>query len=274
MIKCHLDLIELEKKAIPISPFHGRSKTIYDSSLGWITIKGGGWTWSKKFYLISKKDKHLVFGLYGEKDAKREIKVSNYLLESKIRAGKVIGWTRLDHFTVNSNRIDISDICFSDGSKVYPSLIAYHHIIPVRTADLSFMSHQERTKWIDLTCKSMNWSFESYLTNFSRTLGMELARLHQLGGTNDTLTWDNITLAAEWTDFEWFYVPGIPLPDGTTCEMIEERQWKSCIDAFEVVDKLAALIEPNSRSKAIMDCLEGYEAANGPINIRKDWCEY
>lgn len=260
------------KRARPLSPLHGRTRTARTQEHGWVSIKGGGWTWGEVPVLVSRKDAQLVFGLYGAADADRETRVSGWLSDRGLHATRVLGWAPLTTLPGPTGTIDVSGVRYSDGTALQPVLLATQSRIPLRVADLGFLSAHARVLWRERTCRVMGWRTRTFTGEFAATLGESLALLHRLGGTNDTLTWDNITLAAEWTDFEWFYVPGHPLPDGTTDERLGERQWKSCVDAFEVVDRLAAIFAPRQRLPSIRSCLDAYEHAQGPADVRIDWC--
>ena len=263
----------LVEKASPLSVLHGRSRSIYSSDWGWLSFKGCGWTWGKSPVLVSKKDAQLVFGLFGKADAVRESKVSDWLLRFPQDASRVLGWLPALEAGSFPSEIPLDEICYNDGTLVEPVVLVTQSLCPWRVADFGFMSSVERTKAVETACHSRQWSPRKFCAEFATQLGSALARLHLAGGTNDTLTYDNITLAAEWIDFEWLYVPGIELPDGCTDQMLSVRQWKSCLDAFEVVDKLCALCdyEKPSRLEHIDLCLGAYEANRGPVQIRDDW---
>lgn len=260
------------RRARPLSPLHGRTRTLRTRAHGWVSIKGGGWTWGEVPVLVSRKDAQLVFGLYGAVEAEREARVSRWLADGGAHAARVLTWAPLADLPVRGGALDVSATCYRDGTPLLPALLATCARIPLRVADLGFLSPRARDRWRDRTCCVMGWSARGFAATFAGALGASLAALHRRGATNDTLTWDNVTLAAEWTDFEWLYAPGHPLPDGTTDERLDERQWKSCIDAFEVVDRLAAFFAPRRRLPTIRACLDAYEQAGGPVDVRADWC--
>lgn len=255
------------------SPFHGRSRTVEVPDLGWVSFKGGGWTWGEKRTLISRKDRQMVFGLFGQSDAERELAVSSWLGGRTEDAAIVLGWIPLCNTTVFPHEFHPQRVKYIDETPVNPVILATRSRIPIRVADLAFIQGAERNAWLQRARKAREWTADNFSGNFGAALGAALARLHLLGGTNDSLTWDNVTLAAEWTDFEWLYIPGHELPDGSTDERLPERQWKSCIDAFEVVDKLEALLggTTSDRRAAIRCCLNAYEKSGGPVSIGEDW---
>jgi hypothetical protein len=259
-------------RAFAISPWHGRSRSAHTPDHGWLSFKGGGWTWGNQPILVSRKDRQLVFGLYGQADAERELAVSDILLAQGARATRVLGWVPVELSGIFSDS-GVAAVRYSDGTPVQPVVLVTSSKVPARVADLGFLHGPERVQWIERACDAAGWRVAEFVQSFAAELGRSLAQLHQRGGTNDVLTWDNITLAAEWTDFEWFYYPGYPLPDGTTDVDLQARQWKSCIDAFEVVDRLAALVcgVDGARHEAIDVCLHAYEQAKGPIAIGDDW---
>lgn len=276
MPKVSSSLIELvdawHPHAKAISPWHGRSRSVKATGYGWLSFKGGGWTWGERPVLCSRKDDRLVFGLFSRKDAEREIRVSNWLHRHCLRATTVLGCVQLDDTRIFPGEF-YADVQYLDGTFVDPVVLVVQSLIPTRVADLGFLSGPTRATWILETCKVTGWNPRAFAHDFARTLGSSLACLHLVGATNDILTWDNVTLAAEWTDFEWFYVPGEPLPDGSAGERLAERQWKSCIDAFEVVDRLAAFLglTTSGRRNAIAECLSAYQRACGPVDISDDW---
>lgn len=255
------------------TPFHGRSRVIYIPGVGWMSFKGGGWTWGEKPWLVSRKEPQMIFGIFGRAEADRELAVSRWLHDRSEDATDVLGWVSAAEVGVFSPQMNLDGLRFGDGSAVDPVILAVRSRIPVRVADLAFLRGASRSRWYERTCRARGWSAERFDADFAQRLGEALARLHLLGGTNDTLTWDNITLAAEWIDFEWLFVPGHPLPDGTTDQRLAERQWKSCVDAFEVVDKLSAMLggDLTTRRYAIRCCMEAYERSDGPVRIRSDW---
>ena len=58
---------------------------------------------------------------------------------------------------------------------------------------------------------------------------------HWAGAVNDTLNSENISVAGETTDFEWFHAPGIPMPDGSRDENIEARRAKEAVYLVETL---------------------------------------
>jgi hypothetical protein len=262
------------QKTKPISPLHGRSITILADNNKWLSFKGIGWTWAKAKFLISKKDSRLIFGLYDKLNADREMKVSSWLKDNNILSGNTVSCFPLSTFSsfphwewVNQT----NNIQYNDGSIIEPYILVTEHVCPIRVADLFFFAEKERERWIDLVCANMNWERNSYLDNFSNFVGLQLARLHLAGATNDTLTWDNITLAGELTDFEWIYVPGISTMCGSNDLNLTNRQWKSCIDMFEILDRLGFIFDPVARGRVVETCIASYEYHGGPIPIRYDW---
>lgn len=260
-------------RAAPLSPLHGRTRTVRVPRLGWVSFKGGGWTWGERSVLVSRKDAQLVFGLFGRVDAEREQAVSHWLQTRLLHAARVLGWARVSELGVFENHVDLAGTRFLDGTLVDPAILVTLNRVPVRVADLAFITGTARERWLSRACRATGWRRDRYALEFAGALGRALAALHLAGATNDTLTWDNVTLAAEWTDFEWLYVPGHPLPDGSTDERLAERQWKSCVDGFEVVDRLATFLGAGAarRLASIRVCLDAYEHAGGPVPIRQDW---
>ena len=254
-------------------PVSWRSRTVYVPTVGWISFKGGGWTWGERQLLVSRKGPQMVFGIFGRADAEREVAVSGWLRARTDDAAEVLGWVASADAGIFPPETAVANLRHCDGSPAAPVVLVTRSGIPVRIAELAFLRGSARSRWMARACQVRGWSRDTFATDFAGRLGAALARLHSLGGTNDVLSWDNVTLAAEWTDFEWLYVPGHPLPEASTDERLAERQWKSCIDAFEVVDRLTAMLggDPFARRGAIRGCLDAYERSEGPVAIRSDW---
>jgi hypothetical protein len=210
-----------------ISPLHGRSAWIMDSKWGAVSIKGIGWTIGNIRQLPSPKDARMIFGLYGRKEAEREWQVSQYLRSNDIRATRVLGYT--DNFDERQEPLR-----YLDGSLVHPTLLYTQSISPWRVADLTWMNEAEKIIAFSVIRRALHWNNEDFISRFMSTLSNCMAKYHSLGCINDSLSADNVTLAAEVTDFEWFGTPFHPLPDGTLLENNVNRQCKEIIYAYEI----------------------------------------
>ncbi len=85
----------LKKNALHISPLHGRAVALKKSDYEWLTVKGGGWNYGGPQIYLSKKDDELVFGLYGEASAERELQVSKKLQAISNDFPKVLYYIRI-----------------------------------------------------------------------------------------------------------------------------------------------------------------------------------
>jgi hypothetical protein len=105
------------------------------------------------------------------------------------------------------------------------------------------------------------------------TLGRTIGVYHRHDCVNDTLEASNVTLMGEITDFEWFSVPGVPLPDGTEPDMLVERQQKELLYAAEIGQELGALSGTRvSLQSTLRWCVEEY-AAQQPKDAVLRWAE-
>lgn len=213
-----------------VSPKHGRSLAIPDHD-AWVSIKGIGWTLGGPRVLCSPKDTEMVFGLFGRRDAEREIRVSRRFAALGLDMPRVLGLRPLTG--------PHDGAVYRNGDRVDPVLLYTRTRCPVRVADLAYYSPAVKASALAASARVMGWS--DVLTGFCRHLGATVGRAHRLGCANDTLAFDNVTLCAEVVDFEWLFVPGEPLPDGTTDENLLERQRKEMIYGLEVGCDLAAL---------------------------------
>jgi hypothetical protein len=213
-----------------ISPLHGRSVTRQLENTVFVEIKGTGWSWGGPRALESPKE-DMVFGLYFDREAQREMAVSSVLRTLKqFSSTEVIGTATFCgdcHLPVIMKR------------EAQPALLYTRCLCPVRVADLAYFSWEERRQAVELAASTRGWAPERYLFEFADVLGCSVAALHDHGGVNDTLEPSNVTLAGEITDCEWIYVPGIATPDGCHDVQLEARQGKELIYGTEVVTHLA-----------------------------------
>ncbi len=226
------------------TPIHGRScfATLVDGKT-WC-IKGVGWSFGPPYFLQSPKDDRLYFGLFDKRDAERELKVSNWLARHGLRTARVAGYVALTEALIE--RITGGKpLAFKDGTPLFAVQQYTQTIVPYRVADLAYFNDAKRISVMKETAAMCGWSKEPecFVRDFADQLTDTVLKYHALDCVNDSLVWDNITLAAEPIDFEWFSVPGIVLPDGTDPTiMLEPRQQKELLYIGEVSVQLAALL--------------------------------
>ena len=223
--------VELRHDVYNISPLHGRS-SLYESGGRFVYIKGSGWTFGGASVVASPKEPGLVFGLLDKRFAERELEVSKVLNSHNIKACRVLGFGDLQGFR-------------------HPNLEATQLFVstlyPLRVADLSFIPYLDlRAKYVEDVAKICGLAISNlndFVYWFVESLTNTVLQLHSIGGVCDSLTYDNVTLAAELVDFEWLFVPGIPTPDGSTDIFIEERQKKAAIYICEIGFYLANFLD-------------------------------
>ena len=234
-------------------------------------IKGVGWTIGGPSVLLSRKDDELCFGLYDKKSALREIAVSEYIENLKIPATRVIGYAEIKERLLTKAK-------FSSGKPILPCLLYTQTLSPLRVNDLIYFNSNQKLEIVSRIAMIFDIAPKKYFDWFCIRLSETVAMLHEAGGCNDTLDWSNITLAGEITDFEWIYVPSIPLPWGNGKINLFERQEKEIIYAFEICVKLSHLLELDQRaltSKIIALLEKGYnkhskDKLNIFSNLRKE----
>lgn len=247
-----------------VSPLHGRSATMLLKNGDFVSIKGVGWTWGGPRIRVSPKDPELVFGLLGQDDAVREIAVSEWLADRGLHAARVMGAARLTHVPINGTVVSVADARWRGGKPMRPTLLYTRLRTPVRVADLPHLSPSARSLAMVHAATILGCELDDASRHFTTTLGEQLGRLHDAGCINDTLAPDNITIGCELLDFEWFTVPGIPLPDGTGLEREEERRKKEIIYALEICRYFSLWSVPAQRFADILAWLrEGYTRGGG-----------
>lgn len=271
---------DLYPLATPPSPLHGRSVAAYSVEIDdWIHFKGGGCTWGRKRFLNSRKDNELILGLYDLKCARREAEVSAWFDEARrdgyeIHTTCVLGWLDLEKTSIDSTGEAIG-LTYANGVVAQPVVLLTACQTPYRLVDLLFFDLEDRKALFEESWSSVLTPEQpDPIRGFAECLGQSLAHFHRAGGSNDTLVWDNVTIRCEWTDFEWMYAPGVPLPCGSTDENLIERQWKNCLDAMEIIDRLVCVIATTDKAQRCfyMDvCLTAYEQNGGPSRFREDW---
>lgn len=247
------------------SPRHGRSACIALGPVEHVAVKGVGWTWAQPRVFRSEKDPQLTFGLLARADAERELRVSRELARMGVPAGRVLGHGLLGSVPGPDGSVDLSGATWSDGTPIQPCLCYTRHTSAFRVADLGLLDPAIGTQAAGTAAAARGWPPEQHVERLAADLGRTLATLHRMGCVNDTLAPDNLTLAGEITDFEWFTVPGIPLPDGSDTERLAERQDKELTYAMEVVCHLAwGLRRPAEAAPGLTLLLDSYRANAGP----------
>jgi len=222
-----------------LTPIHGRSAVCYYEEKSFFAIKGSGWSYGGPLILKSPKENSLTFGLFEKKLAAREFAVSSRLQSAGVRAGRVIGWHSLEKSSLIVNA-SIDDLINAEPALLYTNLI-----FPLRVADLSYLTPEHRILAIEEASVLARWNYINqydFILNFIRTLTASIDQIHDCGGVFDGLSYDNVTLAAEILDFEWFFLPGLPLPDGSSDQNLYKRQRKSLIYLAEIGYQLASLL--------------------------------
>jgi len=234
----------LEKRQTPysVSFLHGRSAVVLFADECFVTIKGVGWTWGGPRVLSSPKDVALTFGLFSLKDAERELRVSRWLVARNLPAAKVLGLVRLDSIPTGTGELALRGAKSPDGDLINPTLLFTQTLSPVRVADLPVISPEARSATLDHACWRMGWSRENFVKQFTQQLGRNIGLMHDSKCINDTLEAGNITVCAEFIDFEWFTTPDEPLPDGTLFENAEGRRDKEIIYGLEIAIHLATVV--------------------------------
>ncbi len=250
-----------------LSPLHGRSVVIARPEGTFISLKGVGWTWGGPRVFASPKDRELTFGLLARRDADREVMVSAWLADRGLPGARVLGAARFAVVPAVGRPDDVlSDARWPDGSCIEPTLLYTLVRSPVRVADLPLMSGLLRKTAIEHAAHVMGWPARDLGRAFTSYLGYQVGALHAAGCVNDTLQADNVTVVGELLDFEWFTVPGIPLPDGTGTESMAARQGKEIVYALEIARLLGHVVLGGVLFSDLLSWLrEGYvEGRGGP----------
>lgn len=257
VIKAHRPLV--------ISRIHGRSAVILKDGTGFISLKGIGWTSGGPRIMVSPKDPELIFGLLPAADAIREVAVSEWLQSRNLPGAEVLGRATLMGIPSSSGYIDLTNARWLNGHHINANLLYTRTISPVRVADVALFDVATKGVVLDHAFAAMGWTRPTAPYLFSVNLGNSVGRLHAAGCVNDTLSPDNVTLCGELLDFEWFTVPGIALPDGTSLERLTYRQQKEILYLVEVCQVFCTYLDnPISHSHLIAWVREGYQAGSGP----------
>lgn len=248
-----------------ISRLHGRSAVLLKEGVGFIAVKGIGWTSGGPRIMVSPKDPELIFGLLPATDAIREVAVSEWLQDRNLPGAEVLGRATLIGIPSSLGHIDLTNARWLNGRCINPNLLYTRTISPVRVADIPLLNASERGLFFDHAFAEMGWSQSTACYLFCFTLGNSVGRLHAAGCVNDTLSSDNVTICGEILDFEWFTVPGIALPDGTSLENLACRQEKEILYLIEVCQVFCCYLDNLiSHNLIVAWALQGYKAGNGP----------
>lgn len=205
------------------------------------SLKGAGWVHGPPWAFASPKDAQLYFGLMDRVSGEREMKVSKWFEQNAIHSTRV-------RFLFPLNKYELSliglkpDVKFKNGTRVNPVVLITESQAAYRVDDYNPRSHEEWLKEFSQSNAGSGNSEEgllSCLNEFAGKLAKSINTYQFLGASNDTLSPDNVTVAGEITDYEWIYVPGIPLPDGSTDIMLYERQLKEAIYYVDILLSLA-----------------------------------
>lgn len=95
------------------------------------------------------------------------------------------------------------------------------------------------------------WSPPHFLEAFCYELTKTAGMMHKLGCCNDTLDPNNVTLAAEITDFEWITTLACSLPVAPYYPDIEKRRAKEIVYLLEVCFQLSCYMGKVNRISEI-----------------------
>lgn len=219
------------------------------------SLKGVGWVHGPPWAFVSPKDDQLFFGLMDRASADREIKVSEWFEQAEIHSTRVRYYIPLNEYELSLVGLK-PDVKFKNGTMVDPVVLVTESLAAFRVNDYAPQSHKEwleEFKYLNTIKDKRDDTLIFHLNVFAAKLAKSIDTYQFLGAANDTLSADNVTVAGEITDYEWIYVPGIPLPDGSTDIMLKKRQLK---EAFYYVDILLSLADGLSINISIREISE------------------
>lgn len=207
----------------------------------WLSLKGVGWAHGPPWVVLSPKDAELCFGLLDGQSALREVEVSRWLRErgcDVTHCVEAISLSEEDLALIGVRELPR----FRDGRKIDPAVLLTQCRSALRVSDWTPRRLVEWRAELEqfFGAEAGTSDRKALVAAFARHLAGTIRRYHALGAVNDTLAADNVTIAGEITDFEWFYVPEIPLPDGSTDARLSDRQAK---EAIYLIDVLLSLCE-------------------------------
>ncbi len=201
-----------------------------------VGLKGCGWTLGPPYALVSQKDAELWLGLLDESSGVREAKVSATLLSWGVNCSRIAGLYRLSQADLDLLGISNKPI-FTNGKAVDPVILATCYKTRFRIGDCIGPATKNWYSEFDRLNPSKDRA--KALNIFGKNLARSILIYQARGAVNDTLGPENITLGGEITDFEWIYIPGIPLPNGQSDEILRLRQAKEWIYFLESIHALA-----------------------------------
>lgn len=223
---------------VSISPLHGRACIKYYEG-NYFSLKGTGWTFGGPRFFMSPTHEELFYGLLPEDYAKKELLVSNVLSEKNFLAGRVVGYGVLGE-PFSSLEID--------GKLFNPSILYTQMISPYRIADLMYFNLEKRRElfiesYLPLSSQSQDSKLDNLFWDFLENLSKANNRLINLSGVNDSLMWDNVTLACEIVDFENIYLPNVNSKHSLKHLRLDDRQKQSYVWLFELLYKMVNVLE-------------------------------
>lgn len=226
-----------------ISSKHGRSIAIKENNFNWILIKGGGWNYCGPTLYRSTKDAELFFGLYDEKDATRELEVSQALEKISDNFPKVLYYKKFEDCCLPKEYEFLKTIRHTNGELVIPCLLYTQVRTPLRVADIPFFNDEHKKEIIETYSNYWNIEPKDFIDTFIKVLAQHVGIMHKNGFINDSLEYSNVTMLGEIIDYEWVTAPNILLPDGSKGDIIQhERKEKEILYAVEVVILLKSML--------------------------------
>ena len=211
---------------------HGRSLSAALADGRWLSVKGCGWNWGPPWVRLSPKDPELCFGLFDAASGQREIAVSAWLQRHEVHASRSESCLELDDDALAALGVD-RHIRYRNDTPIRPCALFTTACTSYRVADLWSEARAPATAELRRVLGSDAPAVA--LSRLAARLAEAVGRYQSLGAVNDTLNPENVTVAGEVTDFEWFYVPGIPTPDGSRDGNLPARQRKEAIYLVETL---------------------------------------
>lgn len=218
-----------------------------------VGFKGVGWTLGPPYSYVSSKDSQLWFGLMDHDSANREVRVSNELTRLKLSCAEVLGFEHLTPHELLALEAP-PEPKFSNGTSVRPSVLATAYRSWIRVSDCFGPFLQPWLK--ELYRLHPGKDHREIYENFAVSLAESIVAYQSSGAVNDTLGPENLTLAGELTDYEWFFFPGIPLPDQETDTQLFLRQEKEFIYFVETLQLLAFNLSLEFRIRDLKEILD------------------
>lgn len=238
------DGLDYEKNlSVHISAKHGRSVAVKEDDFSWFLIKGGGWNYNGPVLYRSQKDSELFFGLFDEKDAIREMQVSQALEKISDNFPKVIYYKKFEDYDLPKEYDFLKTVKHTNGNFVVPCLLYTKAVTPLRVADLAFFNDKVKEEIINIYSEYLKINSNDFIDTFIKILAQHVGIMHKNGFINDSLEYSNITMLGEIIDYEWVTAPDILLPDGSKGDIIQnERKEKEIFYAVETVILLKSML--------------------------------